>query len=243
MGCRPPGLRCSPRVVVYDHRGTGQSDKPEDPAGYTSRQFARDAVAILDAVGIGRAHVYGVSMGGGIAQWVAIDHADRVGALVLGCTTPGGPNKVPTAAWIMEARQDSDPQAWARVAASLVFSPEWAEAHPEVARAVLAPEGTPPEMRRLHNQISPTNNTWDQLPLISAPTLVIHGSDDEMVPVGNARLLAERIPAAELHIVQGGRHGYLMEYQEETSRVVLDFLARHPLRATGTAPSATQGDA
>jgi 3-oxoadipate enol-lactonase len=84
-----PDFAARHRVVVYDHRSTGQSDKPEDPAGYTSRQFAGDAVAILDAAGIGRAHVYGVSMGGGIAQWVAIDHADRVGALVLGCAGPG----------------------------------------------------------------------------------------------------------------------------------------------------------
>src|SRR5262245_3599970 len=68
------------RVLVYDHRGTGQSDRPEDPIAYTTRQFARDATAILDAAGIDRAHVYGVSMGGGAAQWVAIDHADRVGA-------------------------------------------------------------------------------------------------------------------------------------------------------------------
>jgi 3-oxoadipate enol-lactonase len=115
------------------------------------------------------------------------------------------------------------------VGSTLVFSPEWAEVHPEVARAVLAAEGTPPEMRRLHNQISPGHDAWELLPRIAAPALVIHGSDDEMVPVGNARLLAERIPAAELHIVQGGRHGYFLEYQDEASRVVLDFLARHPM--------------
>src|SRR4051812_10351028 len=76
------------RVIVFDHRGTGESDQPED-APYSTRGFANDAVAVLDAAGVARAHVYGISMGGRIGQWLAIDHAARVGALVLGCTTPG----------------------------------------------------------------------------------------------------------------------------------------------------------
>src|SRR2546428_7244815 len=75
-------------VIVFDHRGTGQSDKPSEPP-YSTRGFAQDAISILDHLGIARAHAYGVSMGGRICQWLGIDHADRMGALVLGCTTPG----------------------------------------------------------------------------------------------------------------------------------------------------------
>jgi 3-oxoadipate enol-lactonase len=132
--------------------------------------------------------------------------------------------------WVMEARQNLDPEAWARVAESLVYSPEWVEANREVvARALVATKDTPAEMRHLHNQISLGHDAWEFLPRISAPTLVIHGSDDGIVPIGNAYLLAEHIRNAELHIVQGGRHGYLVEYQNQASRVVLDFLARHPL--------------
>jgi len=78
------------RTVALDALGTGASTPP-DGAEYSTRRFAEDAVAVLDAAGIDRAHVYGTSMGGKIAQWLAIDHPDRVGALVLGCTTPGGP--------------------------------------------------------------------------------------------------------------------------------------------------------
>ena len=78
------------RTVALDALGTGASTPP-DGAEYSTRRFAEDAVAVLDAAGIGRAHVYGTSMGGKVAQWLAIDHPDRVGALVLGCTTPGGP--------------------------------------------------------------------------------------------------------------------------------------------------------
>jgi pimeloyl-ACP methyl ester carboxylesterase len=76
------------QIIVYDLRGTGLSDKPEQPP-YTTRGFANDAIAILDAIGLKRAHAYGVSMGGAIAQWLGIDHGDRLGALVLGCITAG----------------------------------------------------------------------------------------------------------------------------------------------------------
>ncbi len=76
------------QVIVYDQRGTGQSDKPEQPP-YSTRGFAQDAIAILNHMQISRAHVYGVSMGGAIGQWLGIDYADRVGALILACSTAG----------------------------------------------------------------------------------------------------------------------------------------------------------
>src|SRR5262249_15655553 len=82
---------------------------------------------------------------------------------------------------------------------------------------------------RLHYQASEGYDAWDLLPGIKAPTLVIHGSEDVVNMTANAYLLAERIPGAELYIVQGGRHGYASEFREEASRVVLDFLIRHPL--------------
>jgi pimeloyl-ACP methyl ester carboxylesterase len=229
------------RVLVYDHRGIGQSDRPEDPSAYTTQRFAGDATAILDVAGIDRAHIYGVSMGGGIAQWVAIDHADRVGALILGCASPGGPSRVPPPAWVMEARQDPDPQVWRRMGAALIFSPEWAEAHPDVADSSRADANAPATIRQLHNQISPAHNAWDLLPNVSAATLVIHGSDDGLVPVGNANLLAERIPNADLHVIRGGRHGFFLEYQHESSRVVLDFLLRHSLSDDQVSTSAPTG--
>jgi pimeloyl-ACP methyl ester carboxylesterase len=79
------------RVITFDHRGTGDSDKPERPE-YTTRGFAQDVITILDALSIARTHVYGASMGGRVAQMLAIDHPQRVGALVFGCITPGMPD-------------------------------------------------------------------------------------------------------------------------------------------------------
>jgi len=82
---------------------------------------------------------------------------------------------------------------------------------------------------RLHMQAAKGHDAYDLLPTIQAPTLVMHGSDDQRLPTANAYLLAGRIPGAELSIIQGGRHGFMVEFREEASRVVNEFLARHPL--------------
>jgi len=220
------------QVIVYDHRGTGQSDKPEQPP-YSTRGFAQDAVTILDHIGIARAHAYGISMGGRICQWLGIDHADRIGALVLGCTTLGnthGVRRPPEVDMAMRAPA-TDPLAMLKRLETLL-SPEWMAAHPahmaKMAEAAAHP--IPPHAQKLHYQASEGHDSWDLLPTITAPTLVIHGSADLMNMTANAPLLAERIPGAELYIVQRGRHMFFVEFQEESSRVVKDFLVRYPLQ-------------
>lgn len=217
-------------VIVYDHRGTGRSDKPAEPP-YTTRGFAQDAIALLDHLQIPRAHAYGVSMGGRICQWLGIDHASRIGALVLGCTTPGNAHGVrrPAEVNARMANPLADPDAAVTALLLNIFTPDWIERHPEIKLMYMQSEPIPPYAQRLHYQASEGHDSWDLLPTINVPTLVIHGSDDEVNPTANAYLLAERIPGAELYIVQGGRHGYFMEFREEAGRVVLDFLARHPL--------------
>lgn len=218
------------RVVVYDHRGTGQSDKPAEPP-YTTRGFAQDAIALLDHLGIARAHAYGVSMGGRICQWLGIEHASRIGALVSGCTTPGNAHGVRRPAEVDErmANPLADPDAAVTAMLLSMFTPDWIERHPKIKQLYMQREPIPPYAQKLHYQASEEHDSWNLLPTISVPTLVIHGSNDEVNPTANAYLLAERIPGAELYIVQGGRHGYFIEFREEASRVVLDFLARHPL--------------
>lgn len=214
-------------VIVYDHRGTGQSDKPTEPP-YTTRGFARDAIALLDHLGIPRAHAYGVSMGGRICQWLGIDHAERIGALVLGCTTPGNAHGVRRPADVNAIMANPTADSWTTMLET-IFSPAWMQAHPEKLKDMQKGNPIPDYARKLHYQASEGHDSWDLLPTISGPTLVIHGSDDRVNPTANAYLLAERIPGAELYIVEGGRHGYDLEFREEASRVVLDFLGRHPM--------------
>jgi pimeloyl-ACP methyl ester carboxylesterase len=217
-------------VIVYDHRGTGRSDKPTAPP-YSTRGFAQDAIAILDHLNIPRVHAYGLSMGGRICQWLGIDHAERIGALVLGCTTPGNVHGVARSPEINAhmTQPSADPVEGVRFLLSTLYSPAWIAAHPEIEAYVLQAPQLPEYVRQLHYRASEGHDSWDLLPTIQAPTLVIHGSEDELNPTANAPLLAERIPNAELYLVKGGRHGYFIEFREEASRVVNDFLARHPL--------------
>ncbi len=220
------------RVIVFDHRGTGDSDKPE-AAAYSTRGFAADAIAVLDAAGVARAHVYGISMGGRIGQWLALDHASRVGALVLGCTTPGNAHGVRRPPAVDPELASGDP---ARMLPYLV-SPAWARAHPEVLEELAEAarrSPVPPGARRLHYLASEGHDAWDRLPEIAAPTLVLHGTDDEINVPANASLLAARIPGAELALIDGARHAYFWEHRAEASARVLAFLAAHPMAVGGS---------
>lgn len=218
------------QVVVYDNRGTGHSDKPDAPE-YTTRMFAHDAVAVLDHLGVGRAHVYGHSMGGRIAQWLAVDHEERIASLVLGGTTPGNARGVPREPEIDQllTHPPADAKEAYQALASLVLSPSWLSKNPDIFSQLTQGTRLPDYVRRLHYQASETHDCWDYLPLIHTPTLVIHGSDDKLNPTDNASLLAGRIPHAELCIIQGGRHGYMFEFREESNRIVSSFLERNRL--------------
>lgn len=214
-------------VIVYDHRGTGQSDKPEQPA-YSTRALAGDAVAILDHLSQHRAHIYGVSMGGAVSQWLAIDHADRVGALVLGCSTPGGAHAVRPSAEVLALITRSDPKVMDTFFAHRRSLPRFFISMRESVKYPM-----PDYAERLHAQASAEHDAWNGLPTITAPTLVLHGTDDLVTPVANAGLIAGRIPDAEIHIVAGGRHMFFIEFRSAVNRVVMEFLARHPLSPTG----------
>ncbi|WP_322818801.1 alpha/beta fold hydrolase [Tepidiforma sp.] len=221
------------QVIVYDHRGTGWSDKPSEPR-YTTRLLAADAIGILDHLGIERAHVYGISMGGRICQWLAIDGAERVGAVVLGCTTPGDAHGVRRPPEVDEAMRNppADPEAAARFLAEEMVSPGWLAAHPEYLEFLRerARNPLPAYVRRLHYEASQAHDTWERLPEIRAPVLVIHGTQDRINPTANAELLASRIPGAELRLVEGGRHGFFIEFREEAGGAVMEFLERHTTR-------------
>jgi 3-oxoadipate enol-lactonase len=223
-----PDLAAACRVVRFDHRGTGASDKPRRP-DYTTRGMAADAVAVLDAAGIGRAHAFGLSMGGRIGQWLGIDHPARIGGLILGCTTPGDAHGVRREAAVDAIMVATPGSIDIRDSLELSYSPAWIEAHPELLAPVPDSSRPPAYITVQHRRASQNHDAWAGLPTITAPTLVLHGSEDRLNPTANAPLLAERIPGAELHIVAGGRHGFHEEFRPQVLDVVGGFLARHPL--------------
>lgn len=209
-------------TVVMDWRGTGDSDRP-DTDTYSTGNFARDAVAVLDHAGIGRAHVYGTSMGGRVAQWLAADHPGRVDRLVLGCTSPGAPHGIERGPAVRKALADPDPAVSRAALLDLMYTPAYVAAHPGPFHTLGDP-AMPAYARRRHLRASARHDAWDALPRITAPTLVVHGADDDFNPTANAPLIAERVPGARLLLIPGGRHAYFEECADEATPPVVDFL-------------------
>ncbi|WP_156994338.1 alpha/beta fold hydrolase [Pseudonocardia acaciae] len=210
-------------TVSLDYRGTGDSDRPDVP--YSTRGFAEDAVAVLDDLGIDRADVYGTSMGGRVAQWLAAAHPRRVRRLVLGCTSPGGAHGVERGPEVRRALARPDPAANRRALLELMYTPAWLAANPGPYWTLGDPD-MPPHARRHHLLASAQHDAWDALPDIAAPTLVLHGEDDQLNPAANARLLADRIPGARLELLPGARHAYFEECRPLASELVTDFLGQ-----------------
>ncbi|GAA2296028.1 alpha/beta hydrolase [Streptomyces kunmingensis] len=213
-------------TVVPDWRGTGGSDRP-DTDTYSIENFARDVVSVLDHAGIERAHVYGTSMGGRVAQRLAADHAARVDRLVLGCTSPGAPHGVERGAAVRKALADPDPDVSRAALLDLMYTPEYVATHPGPFHTLGDPT-MPAHARRRHLRASARHDAWGALPRITAPTLVVHGTDDDFNPTANAPLLTERIPGARLVLIPGGRHAYFEEFADEATPPVVDFLNARP---------------
>jgi pimeloyl-ACP methyl ester carboxylesterase len=223
------------QLVLVDYRGTGQSDMPTSPP-YSTRLFANDIIAVLDDAGMDRAHAFGVSFGGRVGQWLGIDHSQRLGGLVLGCTTPGNAHGVkrPDDVVAFFANPPADPELAFRQRMALFVTDEFYDRNPAWVAAFRerrARTKLPAEVSDLHEVASEGHDAWAHLADITAKTLVIHGSADRLNAAGNGPLLAKTIPGAELHMVEGARHLFYVERRDESRGVILDFLARVPLAA------------
>lgn len=224
MGGDIPGWRRNiPRlstecfVVAYDHRGNGRSTSPDRPL--TMSDFVEDCLAVLDALGIRRAQVYGQSFGGMVALELALGHPERVRSLVLAATHAGHAHAVPG-----RGRAPMD-RPWLQL-----YAPAFAEAHPEHVEEDLRvgwSQSQHPEGQRRQREAIASWDAYDRLPQLRVPTLVLHGSEDQLIDVANAHVLAERIPGAELAIIEGAGHVYHSEQPEVADELVLAFIRRH----------------
>jgi len=212
------------RLLTFDNRGYGESDTPPGP--YTAAQLAGDTLAVLDAVRVDRAHVLGASLGGAVAQELALRHGGRVEKLVLMATMSGASNMhpipAPTLALMAEA-PTLDPAVAIRRFVENALEPE---PDPQlVDRIVAIRVAKPPDPAGWAAQaaIWATFDAWEELPRIGAPTLVVQGEGDVVVDPRNAALLAERIPGAQLELVAGG-HLFFWNRPAEFAKLVLEFL-------------------
>ena len=218
-------LASSRRVIAYDNRGSGGSTVTPGP--YTTRRLAADGVALLDALGIERADVFGMSLGGMIAQEVALGWPERVRKLVLGCTHCGVAHaaRQPRDAGRAFALQTDDWTLRIRSLAPFAFASE-VDAEmldrfiEKKSRDVQDPAGYAGQIAA-----ALSHDTYDRLPDVEAPTLVITGDDDRVIPAPSSDVLAERIPNARLAVIPGTGHLFFLEKPEETERHLDAFLA------------------
>jgi pimeloyl-ACP methyl ester carboxylesterase len=229
-------LERSFRAITFDNRGTGLSDKPDAP--YSMEMFADDAAGVLDHLKIARAHIFGVSMGGMIAQEFALRHPSRVATLTLGCTTAGGAHAVPpppeSLAILTAPRVGVAPEEIIRRGWPIGYTSAYIRDHRaklEAAIPRLLANLTPPFAFQRQLEATYTLKTWDRLPQIKAPTLVITGAQDVLIPAKNSELLAQRIPGARLCLIPNAAHGFATEARDEFLREFVPFVKQHPIGA------------
>ena len=211
-------------TIAFDNRGVGLSDVPPGP--YSIAAMASDAAAVLDAAGVSSAHVFGISMGGMIAQEFALQYPARTRSLILGCTAAGGPSAVRAESKVTD----------------VLFARDMT---PEQAREAILPYiydvATPPE--KIEEDVSLRRNwlpslegymaqllgilaweSYSRIAQITAPTLVIHGKSDALVPPGNGELIAKRIPGAKLVLLEHASHLFTTDQPQAAHKEILEFL-------------------
>jgi pimeloyl-ACP methyl ester carboxylesterase len=220
-------LRRDFEVIAYDHRGVGASSRLEGPL--TIAQLGQDAASLLDALGISSAHVLGISMGGMVAQELVLARPDLVRTLTLGCTYCGGPGSSLTSPQVFQRlsepmmagdREGSLQAAWeVNVSPQMARDPEARERFMRIAqtRAVAVP------VIMAQMQAIAGHDTSAQLGTVTAPTLVVHGTEDLLLGPDNGRLIASLIPGARVEIFDGVGHLFFWEQPQRSA----DLLRSH----------------
>jgi 3-oxoadipate enol-lactonase len=221
-------LRRRFRLVLVDNRGTGRSDRPDGK--FTVADMADDVVAVLDAARIGRAHVLGASLGGMVAQELAISHPERVGSLVLACTAPGWPLAYPMPAasiWLITSTRRIPVEAARRRYIENALSAPTVKRNPDLVERLMDMQGARPADRKvLSAQAKAGARYAGQLGQrrIRARTLVLHGGADTVVDPRNGELLARRIAGARLVTFPGLGHLLFWEDPGGFAAAVTSFL-------------------
>jgi 3-oxoadipate enol-lactonase len=217
-----PALADSFRVVSYDHRGHGESPVPAGP--YTLDDMGEDVIALLDRLGIERAHLCGLSLGGMVGMWLAVDHPERLDRLVLCCTFA---RNVPDAPWDerIAAVRAGNPGAVADGVVERWLTPQFVEREPRTRawlRAMIA--GQPTEGYAAACAAVRDMDLLDSLSTVRARALVIAGAQDEAAPTPSVELVAQEIPGARLEVLSPAAHLANVERPEAFTRLVLAHL-------------------
>jgi pimeloyl-ACP methyl ester carboxylesterase len=228
-GFKPQVEGLSPyfRVISFDNRCVGRTDQPQEP--FTIADMADDTAALLDALEVHSAHVFGVSLGGMVAQELALRHPQKVRRLVLACTHAGPRTAVRAPDWairIFDESRDMPRREALRHSIPILFSRKTIEERSELVEetlAVMENNNQPKSSYMLQLGAVMKHDTIDRLSQIAHRTLVMTGSEDALVAPGNSRLIAERIPGARLIEFPETGHLFFTEKPDEVNRVLIDF--------------------
>ena len=233
-----PILNLHYRTIAFDNRGVGQSATPPGP--YSMAQMAADAAAVLKAVGVNTAHVLGVSMGGMIAQEFALQYPQKVRSLMLGCTMAGGPDAVQASSEVVDvlmSRSGTDPEAFAAAINPFIYDAGTPRARMDEDLAARRKWFPTPEGYFAQLQAIIGWEAYSRIAQIQAPTLVMHGENDRLVPPENAKLIAARIPGAKLVMIPNASHVFSTDQAEAAHAAILDFLAAQATRKQERRPA------
>lgn len=215
------------RIILFDNRGVGNSEVPPGP--YTIAQMAADAGAVLAAAGVASAHVIGMSMGGMIAQEFTLAYPECVRKLVLACTACGGPKAVraePEANEVLFARGTMTPEQAAAAVIPFVYHPSTPRERIDEDLAIRMRTLPTPQAYLAQLGAILGWRSYDRLQRIGAPTLVLHGDADRLIPPGNGRLIAETIPGAQFVSIANASHIFTTDQPEAAHEAMLGFLLR-----------------
>ena len=211
------------RVIVFDNRGMGKSTA--GTAVWGIDRFAGDVAGLIDALGLGKAHVLGWSLGGDIALSLAVRFPEKVDKLIIYAGDCGGQQKIDPPRYREVFRQvmRDSPLAWAFAS---LFPPEWMKQHPDCWRAVPFHKMRirPRNIARQKKAYDDWRGVYEELPSIGSASLVVSGTRDVSTPLGNAFILSERIPRARLLLALGAGHGLMYQYPHEFASAVTEFL-------------------
>ena len=240
MGLGAPGRKWAPHIAEYekhfhvyapDNRGAGQSDKPVSYA-YTIRDMAEDTIGMMDALGIESAHLNGISMGGAIAQYLAVYYPERVRSMVLTNTFPYCCTSFRRAIELMrEANGQLDPVTATRLCQWIIFAQPFQETNEDYMLECEYADLNEPYPMPSYAYKAQCNailgfDILSELPRVKAPTLVVGGDRDLFVPVSVTKEMAEAIPGAELYMAPDGGHVQHWEQLETYNRITLEFLLK-----------------
>ncbi len=221
------------KVIIFDNRGIGKSSKPD--YAYSSEMLADDAKKLLDFLGIEKAHIFGNSMGGMIAQQFTISYPEKVLGLIIASTSFGEANPnifqrtnktlgamfaIPTETISLEQSMD--------IRRSVAYSQNFLRANRSLTKQIekWISENPQPLYALLHqSQIAPNFDSEKEIGYFTVPTLILHGEDDLIIPPQNAKLLFEKIPNSRLILFKEGPHRIEIERYEEYNESILNFLS------------------